>query len=77
MYPARRNGKDSVLFSCGECILDRCSGEVPEWTIGTVSKTVVPSGVPWVRIPPSPIVLGGCQAKNGASKVTRPVHLSG
>src|ERR1700722_2179821 len=29
-------------------------GEVPERSIGTVSKTVVPSGVPWVRIPPSP-----------------------
>ena len=29
-------------------------GEVPEWSIGTVSKTVVPLRVPWVRIPPSP-----------------------
>ncbi len=29
-------------------------GEVPEWPIGAVSKTVVPSRVPWVRIPPSP-----------------------
>ena len=29
-------------------------GEVPEWSNGTVSKTVVPSRVPWVRIPPSP-----------------------
>jgi integrase len=27
---------------------------VPEWSIGAVSKTVVPSRVPWVRIPPSP-----------------------
>ena len=30
------------------------AGEVPEWPIGAVSKTVVPSRVPWVRIPPSP-----------------------
>ena len=33
---------------------NRGRGEVPEWSIGTVSKTVVPSRVPWVRIPPSP-----------------------
>ena len=29
-------------------------GEVPEWSIGAVSKTVVPLRVPRVRIPPSP-----------------------
>ena len=29
-------------------------GEVPEWPIGAVSKTVVRLRVPWVRIPPSP-----------------------
>src|SRR5262245_24906821 len=29
-------------------------GEVPEWSIGTVSKTVVRVTVPRVRIPPSP-----------------------
>lgn len=29
-------------------------GEVPEWLNGTVSKTVVGSGPPRVRIPPSP-----------------------
>ena len=29
-------------------------GEVPEWSNGTVSKTVVRVTVPWVRIPPSP-----------------------
>ena len=30
-------------------------GEVPEWSIGAVSKAVVLlAGVPWVRIPPSP-----------------------
>ena len=27
---------------------------MPEWSIGTVSKTVVRASVPWVRIPPSP-----------------------
>src|SRR5882672_9565906 len=32
----------------------RDPGEVPEWSIGTVSKTVVRASVPWVRIPPSP-----------------------
>jgi integrase len=35
----------------------RPDGEVPEWSIGTVSKTVVPAMVPWVRIPPSPPTL--------------------
>jgi NAD+ synthase (glutamine-hydrolysing) len=30
-------------------------GEVPEWLNGTVSKTVVGSGPPRVRIPPSPL----------------------
>jgi hypothetical protein len=29
-------------------------GEVPEWLIGAVSKTVVLARVPGVRIPPSP-----------------------
>ena len=29
-------------------------GEVPEWSIGAVSKTVEPARVPRVRIPPSP-----------------------
>src|SRR5262249_13572407 len=29
-------------------------GGVPEWSIGAVSKTVVPARVPWVRIPPPP-----------------------
>src|SRR5258708_39387050 len=32
----------------------RGPGEGPEWSIGTVSKTVVRASVPWVRIPPSP-----------------------
>jgi hypothetical protein len=32
----------------------RRRGGVPEWSIGAVSKTVVPLRVPWVRIPPPP-----------------------
>ena len=31
-------------------------GEVPEWTIGALSKSVVALRSPWVRIPPSPLV---------------------
>jgi hypothetical protein len=30
------------------------SGGVPEWSIGTVLKTVVGESLPWVRIPPPP-----------------------
>jgi putative endonuclease len=33
---------------------ERERGEVPEWPIGAVSKTVVGFRPPWVRIPPSP-----------------------
>ncbi len=46
----------------------RCPGEVPEWSIGTVSKTVVRASVPWVRIPPSPPISLTCikQAGGGA-----------
>ena len=33
---------------------DHICGEVPEWSNGAVSKTVVLVIVPWVRIPPSP-----------------------
>ena len=32
------------------------TGEVPEWTNGTVSKTVEPSRAPRVRIPASPLL---------------------
>ena len=32
----------------------KLSGEVPEWSNGAVSKTVVRASGPWVRIPPSP-----------------------
>ena len=35
------------------------NGEVPEWLNGTVSKTVVGSGPPRVRIPPSPLARPG------------------
>ncbi len=35
------------------------SGEVPEWSIGAVSKTVERESVPWVRIPPSPPSIAG------------------
>ena len=31
---------------------------MPEWTIGTVSKTVVGVSLPWVRIPLSPLGRG-------------------
>ena len=44
----------TVLSACS-----RCKGGVPEWSIGAVSKTVVPSRVPWVRIPPPPPEING------------------
>jgi hypothetical protein len=37
-----------------EFIFAHYSGEMPEWSIGAVSKTVVLFGVPGVRIPLSP-----------------------
>jgi hypothetical protein len=37
-----------------EIIFAPVSGEMPEWSIGAVSKTVVPFAVPRVRIPLSP-----------------------
>ena len=40
-----------------QCAMCYPTGEVPEWTIGAVSKTVVVLGLPWVRIPPSPQVV--------------------
>jgi hypothetical protein len=33
------------------------NGELPEWSIGADSKSVVPFGVPGVRIPRSPLNL--------------------
>ena len=35
-------------------ILESCAGEMPEWSIGAVSKTVDPLAGPRVRIPVSP-----------------------
>ena len=40
-------------------------GEVPEWSIGAVSKTVVGLRPPWVRIPPSPPLAFDFISKNG------------
>ena len=40
----------------------RSRGGVPERTNGTVLKTVVPPGVPWVRIPPPPFFSAAFQA---------------
>src|SRR5260370_39632829 len=44
----------------------RRAGEVPEWSIGTVSKTVVRASVPWVRIPPSPPACAPWEPKEAA-----------
>jgi hypothetical protein len=38
-------------------------GEMPEWSIGAVSKTVVPSRVPRVRIPVSPPIRNAKKSK--------------
>ena len=48
----RPPGMDSIDLSCSYKL--SVYGEVPEWSNGTVSKTVVRSRVPRVRIPPSP-----------------------
>src|SRR4029079_14382098 len=47
-YTGARAGRPTARPACQGC------GEVPEWSIGAVSKTVVRASVPWVRIPPSP-----------------------
>ena len=47
------NGVVTVAASCGKIKGTRC-GEVRERLNRAVSKTVEPSRVPWVRIPPSP-----------------------
>jgi hypothetical protein len=44
---------------------------VPERSIGTVSKTVVPLWVPWVRIPPSPPEINNLAA---ALPITQPLR---
>ncbi len=45
--------RDARVWSAAPATADT-RGEVPEWSIGTVSKTVVHASVPWGRIPPSP-----------------------
>ena len=50
--PPRRGARG--LHSGAGAARDAPAGEVPEWSNGTVSKTVVRVTVPWVRIPPSP-----------------------
>ncbi len=54
-------------ISIGTVVGSRCQnvyicaskkGELPEWSIGADSKSVVPFGVPGVRIPRSPHVFG-------------------
>lgn len=61
---ARRGGGGSGCEHCPRCVprdgssglgaAASAPGGVPEWLNGPVSKTGVPSGVPWVRIPPPP-----------------------
>ena len=47
-----------ILFRLRLILLQfNLSGGVPERLIGAVLKTVVPSRVPWVRIPPSPFIM--------------------
>ena len=43
-------------------------GEVPEWSIGSVSKTEVPARVPGVRIPPSPPICPRSGGRNGKGR---------
>ncbi len=45
---------DSTEGSNPSLSANRRPGEVPEWSIGAVSKTVDRASGPWVRIPPSP-----------------------
>ena len=46
-----RGSFDRASLPYGRCLT---CGEVPEWSIGAVSKTVERASVPRVRIPPSP-----------------------
>ena len=51
-------------------------GEVPEWSIGAVSKTVERASVPRVRIPPSPpfpCSLGAVGGRSGVNLLSRNV----
>ena len=44
---------------------------MPEWSNGTVLKTVAPATVPWVRIPPPPPELdfGKLDTKDSENKI--------
>src|SRR6266404_527912 len=53
-YSTQIPGQDVAVAPKESRPYKRGPGEVPEWSIGTVSKTVVRASVPWVRIPPSP-----------------------
>src|SRR6266850_436090 len=53
-YSTQIRGWDATVAREESHPYKRGPGEVPEWSIGTVSKTVVRASVPWVRIPPSP-----------------------
>ena len=57
-WPPLRGVLPSATFQHGKLSynLRRTIGKVPEWLNGTVSKTVVGSGPPRVRIPPFPLV---------------------
>ena len=46
-------------------------GKMPEWSIGTVSKTVVPLRVPRVRIPVFPPTTKGCKSNDAQPFVVR------
>ena len=53
---------DRLSFQLSRHIDTGLLGEVPEWSNGAVSKTVVLSRVPRVRIPVSPPVFGRINA---------------
>ncbi len=43
-----------IIFAAATSLCCCSTGEMPEWSIGAVSKTVVRVTGPWVRIPLSP-----------------------
>jgi hypothetical protein len=57
-HSLRCTGNDDMnnfpLHAHAQASIETGIGEVPEWSIGAVSKTVVPSRGPRVRIPVSP-----------------------
>ena len=56
--------KTGVRAQSSEAVARSGRGEVPEWSNGAVSKTVVLSRVPRVRIPPSPPATPGTCLRN-------------